>query len=136
MFTILFKSKKDQRSRCLWPKPRQLLLMMLLLAIGVFSFGNEALTFPVYAQSSTPLIHTQSDYGNCTTGFGRGGVTYQYITRNDCVWQAYYDGTGFWRYGYWSGYNYNYYINFKVDSSSGQVYRQSGYQWIYWYDLF
>jgi hypothetical protein len=131
MFNKFSKSKCGHRSQYWEPKATRILLAALLLVMAVFSFGNETLIPAVHAQSS-------SDYGACYTKPNNSldYVYYQQTTRDNCVWQAYYNSTAIWRYGYWTAGNYGYATYFSINSSSGYVYRWSGSQWIYWYNLF
>ena len=139
MFNSFFKSKRNHRNRYLGPKATHLVLATLLLLMGVFSFGDAGFITTVHAQSSSPTVNTQSssEYGACYTKRSSNAayVYYQQTTRNNCVWQAYYNSTYNWRYGKWSTGNYGYTTYFRVNAS-GQVSRWSGSTWIYWYNLF
>lgn len=139
MFNLLLKSKRHHQSRYLGPKATQIILAALLVLVGVFSFGDAGFIPTVQAQSPSPIVNTQSasEYGSCYTKPSNNAayVYYQRTTRDNCVWQAYYNGTYTWRYGKWTTDNYGYTTYFKVNAS-GQVYRMSGVTWIYWYNLF
>lgn len=130
MFNEFFKPKHHHESRYLGPKVRPILLVVLLLVVGVLSLGD---TWP------TPIVHAQSssDYGPCYTKRSKDAsyVYYRQTTRDNCVWQAYYNSTYAWRYGKWSIGNNGYTTYFSV-KSTGQVYRWSGTTWNYWYKLF